>query len=345
MRALRSCALLCVLIVQAAVCGAAPAVLVDQKSCLRRYYRFGSDQISPSLIASQGRKVLGDAILDRLKKETEKSLPVCGNDNFAVFRASPWVLREARKVGTIEALAKFKPSEAAGADWQSCLFRRMFFDPFTAPPPPADWADANFNDGSWVIDRGPFQAGMLNDLPPEATRGNMAKVHVEALQFLGAGIQSSCYRARFTVADPAKSGDLTFQAVYRGGMRVLVNGQEVARGHLPKGDLPPEAPGEDYTEEAYSAPNLRDRAIGPVTVPTRMLRSGVNVLAIEVRSSLLHPTVLKTPLDRSWNALHDREGLWRHGFLDTFRLVCPAGAGSTCPSCWPRSSAAGTTRP
>ena len=36
--------------------------------------------------------------------------------------------------------------------------------------------------------------------------------------------------------------------------------------------------------------------------------------------------VLKTELSKSWNSLHDHEGLWRHCFLGKFSLTCASGA-------------------
>jgi len=295
------------------------AAVLDETCGLRRYYRFGTDLVSPALMKAEGRKVLGDALYDRLKRAAEKSLAVSEKDNFAVFHPSPLLLSLARKVGTIEAL-KYKGGATAQLDWQDLAFRRMFFDPYTAPPPQKEWAQPEFDDSSWVLGFGPFQIDLPNDLPPEATNGNMSKVHVDVLQFIGNGLQACYYRARFVVDDPAKAGELTFQAVYRGGIRVLVNGQEVARGHLPAGDLAPDAPGQDYPAEAYSEASLRDRKLGPVAVPAKSLRPGVNLLAIEIRASLLHPLILKTPQSRSWNALHDRENLWRHGYLSQFQL-------------------------
>ncbi|KPK79160.1 MAG: hypothetical protein AMJ81_13695 [Phycisphaerae bacterium SM23_33] len=315
------------LIVAQPVLRAEQVIALDHSCPIRCYYRFATDQISPAALKAQGEQLLGKAQYERLRRATQKSAAISGNDAFAVFRPSPLVLHEARRVGTIAALRKEKQLGASAAgDWHGLVFRRMFFDPYTAPPPPADWAAPGFDDRDWMLGHGPFQLDMANDLPPQATKGNMRTVHVNVLQYIGSGIHAACYRARFVVADPTKAGDLTFTATYRGGLRVLVNGREVARGHLPKGDLSAEAPAQDYPLEAYANAALRDRTLGPVTIPAGMLRQGGNVLALEVRASLLHPTVLKKDPSRSWNALHDREGLWRHGFLGKFKLTSPDGS-------------------
>ena len=316
------------LLVVAQPVAAGGAVTVLDRTCpIRCYYRFAADMISPAALKAKGERLLGKTRYERLRRATRKSAAASARDAFAVFHPSALVLREARKVGTIAALRKEKQLASAGAgDWHGLVFRRMFFDPYTAPPAPAGWASPTFDDGDWVAGSSPFQADLPKDLPPVATTGNMRTVHVNVLQYIGTGLHAACYRARFVVADPAKAGALTFTATYRGGLRVLVNGREVARGHLPKGALAPDVPGEAYPLSAYGKAAGRDRTLAPVTIPPALLRRGVNVLALEVRASLLHPTVLKRNLSRSWNALHDRESLWRHGYLGRFQLTSPDGS-------------------
>jgi hypothetical protein len=151
---------------------------------------------------------------------------------------------------------------------------------------------------------------------------------IEALQFIGTGIHAACYRARFVVSDPAQVGDLTLRLVYRGGVQALVNGKEVGRGHLSAGALAADTPGADYPVEAYQEGAQRDRILGPLRVPANLPVKGTNVLAIEIRASLLPPIVLKRELSRSWNALHDRESNWRHGFLARLELQASASVAS-----------------
>ena len=159
--------ILSALVILPQVCaGAEPATVLDETCCLRRYYRFGDDLVSPAAMKAEGQKILGDVLYDRIRKDTEKSIAVAGNDTFAVFRPSLLSLKEARRIGTTETLKNAKP--AAGTnDWREVVFRRMFFDPYTAPPPPDAWAAPAFDDASWVSGLGPFQSNMPNDLPPE----------------------------------------------------------------------------------------------------------------------------------------------------------------------------------
>jgi hypothetical protein len=320
-----------VLLLGVAAAAAEPPVVLDETCSLRCYYRFATDLVSPALMKAEGEAILGKTGFDRIQRETQRSMGLAERDGFGVFRPSAVMLREARKVGTIEALKKTRPDPQA--DWRDLVFVRMFFDPYTAPPLPADWASATFDDSSWVVGR-PFQTDMPNDLPPDRTTGNMSKVHIDALQFIGTGIHAACYRARFVVSDPsaalragpAAAGDMTLRLVYRGGVRAMVNGKEVGRGHLPTGALAPDTPGTDYPAEAYQEGAERDRRLGPLQVPAALLVKGTNVLAIEVRASNLNPIVLKRQQSRSWNALHDREGNWRHGFLARFELRAGASA-------------------
>jgi len=45
------------------------------------------------------------------------------------------------------------------------------------------------------------------------------------------------YRTSFVVNDLEQAKELSLSLRYRGGVRVLVNGQEIARGHLPAGAM------------------------------------------------------------------------------------------------------------
>ncbi|MFB3892769.1 MAG: glycoside hydrolase domain-containing protein [Phycisphaerae bacterium] len=294
-------------------------VILDETAAFRHYYRFATDLVSPEAMRAEGDKVVDATLIGRLKKELGTRTPGFTYDGFWVMRPSPSCLRLARKVGSAKALGDAN-TDPAGADWRDYVFVRMFHDPYTAPPPPDGWAAADFDDSAWPLDRGTFQVDMPNDLPPGATEGNMSKIHIGVLQYLGTGLMACYYRATFAIDDVSKAGEITLKMVYRGGVRVMVNGQEVARGHLPNGDLAADTPGDDYPEAAWNDASLRDRTIGPVKIAPSVLRKGANVLAIENRASLLHPAILKKQQSRSWNALHDRECLWRHAHVSRLEL-------------------------
>ena len=91
---------------------------------------------------------------------------------------------------------------------------------------------------------------------------------------------------------------------YWGGVKVYVNGKEVARQHLPKDAANLDAVADDYPVEAFTTPDgkplkiddeknqdrlaLRDRTLRDIKIPVSALRKGVNVVAIEVHAAPIH---------------------------------------------------------
>jgi hypothetical protein len=210
-----------------------------------------------------------------------------------------------------------------------------------SPPPPRGWMRPEFDGSSWPRRRLPL---LMQKAPRQA-----------------APVKLACFRARFVVEDPARLKALALRLAYRGGVVVYVNGVEVARGHLPDGEIGPDMPGETYPLEAHVLPpakigkltredhkpfgevvgpfpgptvhvhNLanrgdipkervpdvhcrhsgtgwigyylitreewntlkarRDRVLGPVRIPARLLKKGTNVLGIEIHRSDYHPAM------------------------------------------------------
>jgi len=137
-------------------------------------------------------------------------------------------------------------------------------------PAPADWTKPEFDDSTWL-------------------RGG-------ALAFARTPYAARLYRrARFEVTDPAKVQDLRLSLGYYGGVIVYVNGQELARGNVAK-DGPVEL-AEPYPTDVFVGPGGkvlggggaagepvkgRQRDLTDVPIPRKLLRKGVNVLAVEV---------------------------------------------------------------
>ncbi|MBM4034077.1 MAG: hypothetical protein FJ291_20175 [Planctomycetes bacterium] len=271
--------------------GADRSLVLSEGGWWRQCARFAADHVSPEALKREGQQLLGPAVLARAKKQTEDRLRQAGMD----------------------------PSKT---DWRDHVLVRMFFEhtlPDAAPPLPEGWMKPEFDDASWVFERGPFhEPSASGRLVPRGlgwTRDDLPEV-----QFSCLGMASCCYRARFVVDGPAKA-DLTLRLTYRGGARVFVNGAEAARGHL--SDAGPE----DYPRAAYEGqPELRDRSLGPVRLPPGLLRKGANVLAIEVRASRLHPVVLGMKLAvRNHKVRQGMVGLWRHCGLLKLELRSPLG--------------------
>jgi len=103
-------------------------------------------------------------------------------------------------------------------------------------PPPSDWARAEFDDSAWLRHKKPFLTG--------------------GASHLGLAVELACFRTCLMVDDPERAQGLRLELTYRGGVAVYVNGQELARGHLPEGELKPDTPGEDYPLEAYTLPPM-----------------------------------------------------------------------------------------
>jgi hypothetical protein len=240
----------------------------DEGGYWRRYYQFGPSRFSPAVLKSEGLKVLGAQEMNKLKQKTEKWLTQQGLDPAKV----DW-----RDHAVLDATSGYRS-----------------FCPTPTPLPPEAWTAADFDDGSWVRQRGPFQGTRL----AQPTTLNLGQ-YDEAVDLR---LQAAYYRGRFLVDDPAKAGSLTLRLVYCGGARVLVNGKELARGHLPPGNLPADASGETYPAQAYGqgGEGLRERVLGPVEIRPEMLRAGVNVLAVEIRASWVHPLVQKNPIQPNW---------------------------------------------
>jgi hypothetical protein len=151
------------------------------------------------------------------------------------------------------------------------------------PLAPEGWTARGFADDSWL-------------------RGN-------ALTGPHTPYASNLYlRAKFEVTDPAQVKDLKLSVAYYGGAIVYVNGQEIARGNLPKDAKDATAVAESYPSSVfvleggeivqdfwgYKGPKEaltdRQRKLTDVAVPASALHKGVNLLAIEV---------IRAPYDKS----------------------------------------------
>ncbi|HUV39828.1 MAG TPA: glycoside hydrolase domain-containing protein [Planctomycetota bacterium] len=158
------------------------------------------------------------------------------------------------------------------------LFNRTWLERETAPA--ADgWMTPGFDDSGWL--RGP--AGIAAESPY---------------------LSRLCMRGEFLVTDPGKVRDLALTVGCHGGVIVYVNGREIVRRHLPaKIDDREKVLADGYPAEVFvdenggnlGAPSgrppsaesvrraaLRTRVIPNVSIPTGLLRKGVNVVAIEV---------------------------------------------------------------
>ena len=301
-----------------------PAVLLDESAYWRSYLQGGPMRIPAEAMKRDGEMVLGKGGLERFKRQAVKDLTDQGR------KADDWMKE---------------------VYYPSGYLNLQLMNKAATTPPPADWAAADFDDADWSCYRKPFK--MAKDFYLDGFVDHF--YHVKAAYF----------RSRFELPDPSAAGELRLHLTYRGGVRALLNGREIGRGHLPKGPLAPDALAEPYPPEAYWAlkgehpgqtggrlqawqvagvnilcpdmnvfarrpdeyelqeaskevpgPYRRVRALGyggrcwitragwdrirrlrnrtlDVPVPRGLLRKGRNVLAVEVRSSPLHPVALR----------------------------------------------------
>ena len=169
---------------------------------------------------------------------------------------------------------------------------------FASDPPPREWREVGFDDSGWL--RVPGATPLL----PAYSYGDFRQQHHFAL---------FCLRGKFEVTDPARAGELTLSASYRGGVVAWLNGKEIGRQHMPKGEVRFDTPALDYPPEAYVEPKGRllapswrswraygkkgkrtpeqeeclrrirsqTRQLSELKIPPSALRKGTNVLALE----------------------------------------------------------------
>ena len=176
------------------------------------------------------------------------------------------------------------------------------------PFPPKNWADPDFDDSSWCRMPGPLVASGQSDTDR-----------------LSPYMALDCRRGKFGVTAPARVKRMTLSLEFRGGVIVYLNGQEVCRAYLPKC----KRIGFDEPAEDYKAKDPLTRRLTDVSVPARLLRKGVNVLAVEVHRAPNAAAEFKFRLD--WASTFQlKEG--KCG-LTKFRLEAPSTyAGALVPN-------------
>ena len=158
--------------------------------------------------------------------------------------------------------------------------------------PAAGWTALDFDDSRWA--RQHFFSKYVNgEIDPRAGGGGQ----IPQLRQLS-------LRGKFTVTDPAKVSTLRLTVAFRGGAAVYLNGKELARAHLPGGQIAPGSPAQPYPKDVYLKPDgkpwqwysdrnkiraasyaRRVRSIDKLAVPSKLLRKGTNVLAVEIHAA------------------------------------------------------------
>ncbi len=227
--------------------------------------------------------------------------------------AGVWRIYHTMKMPVIEEGGRPAPIRLTGNEgeaWQGILSAD------TAPAPDG-WAEVEFDDSVWL-------------------RGT-------AIRACRSPFSARIYlRGKFTVTEPSLVQDLTLHADYHGGIIVRLNGEEVARRHVPPAGPGADGLAESYGEEAYISETgelldlrgnlpqlteglseetlrryrLRERSLA-AKLPATALRRGLNVLGIEVIRSPYHEVLNRhkavheykskdETVDLSWNTCEIR---------------------------------------
>jgi hypothetical protein len=204
------------------------------------------------------------------------------------------------------------------------------FAEFQSPLPPAGWMKPEFNAAGWDRVRAPVEVG-----PGGSTGGKHVARHTATANSL------ILLRSQFVVRDPSQVRDLALTLQYVGGVAVYLNGQELTRAHLPAGELKPETLAEGYPDDLYCEPGglfLQDivkgqagferrfRRLERVPVPEKLLRPGVNTLALEIHRAPVNEAAIearRTVLPGGMNVI---PGIWAYAGLRALSLAAAAGS-------------------
>lgn len=204
---------------------------------------------------------------------------------------------------------------------------------FQSDLPSAGWIQPDFDDSAWDRQSAPVE------LPPDGATG-----HSHAARHSATVSSIICMRAKVGVTDPSKATDLKLSLEYVGGVVVYVNGQEVARGHIPAGEVKPDTLAEKYPDDLYRLPDgsfLQVLANGKmndeagferryrkldVDIPAKLLRKGSNVLALEIHRAPVNEGAV-TAKRVAVGGMYRVPGIWAYAGLQDLRLTSASGQG------------------
>ncbi|MCX7590301.1 MAG: hypothetical protein N2255_01600, partial [Kiritimatiellae bacterium] len=202
---------------------------------------------------------------------------------------------------------------------------------YESPPPPPNWKEPEFDDTGWDRTHAPVEIA-----PGGATGHSPAACHTATPNSL------VCLRAKFVVGDPVRAGNLVLSLEYVGGAIVYLNGREVARGHMPAGQVGPDTLAEKYPDDLYCEPDgmyladpkknpsgfeRRYRRLSDVRIPANLLRKGLNVLAVEIhRAPINEAAVLAKRVAWPGDGMYTVPGMWAYVGLKSLTLAASHGA-------------------
>lgn len=173
--------------------------------------------------------------------------------------------------------------------------------------PVAGWNKPEFDDSGWTRMTGPF----FNPNQGHAYCREVDGAGYTLFDCTSVDLALICLRGNFTVKNPAVVHTVQLDLAYRGGVVVHLNGKEVARKNLPAGEIDAATLADDYPPEVYvkeggkiiswgfgdpqkNADRLakRIRRSGSIVIPASALRTGNNVLTVELHRAPYHEVSL-----------------------------------------------------
>ncbi|MDD4891488.1 MAG: hypothetical protein PHU85_16335 [Phycisphaerae bacterium] len=197
---------------------------------------------------------------------------------------------------------------------------------------PADWMKPEFDDGSWVRLRGPFLSNSIDE--------NWKTILV---------------RGEFEVIDQGQAGELFLSLAFRGGAVVYLNGMELTRVSMPKGEVTPHTPAEPYGLDSFitkdgfvmfrndkspenkAGMDARIRSLNSFRIPRDKMKKGVNVLAVSIHRAPTAAQYYMRHCKGTW-ALHD-DCRWACIGLAGIRLLPSRAPPSARTSRWSKGGA------
>ncbi len=199
---------------------------------------------------------------------------------------------------------------------------------FAWPQVAADWYRPGFDEAGWVSRSAPVQMGDRSDLPEEISK--------PALTTDTSGVRAAYFRTEFHLQAPA---ECRISAVYRGGLRVFINGSEVLRRHLPDGPLDAQSRATGYGEavrDRWDNGAWMDRKLNNYVIPAQALRPGSNLLAVEVRAPFIHRSAVQIERRAARQAVNEKEDKFNvaraHASLRRFSLIGPGSPALARPA-------------
>ncbi|KKM62286.1 hypothetical protein LCGC14_1523200, partial [marine sediment metagenome] len=196
-------------------------IILNEDCYWRTANLYGNEKVSPELVKRGPSKWVSQDLLEKTKRGILKNARHrLSKHQYKNFEPEKW-----HDHVYIETTSKSQYSHNHGLTHEK-------------RPSPGNWMQPDFDDLDWPRNRNPHLMGT----PP------LISGYYTGVSQLDVG--RACFRAFFEVTDPDK-GALTLSLAYRGGVRVFLNGTEIARGHLPKGRLDLKTTAEGYPPEAY----------------------------------------------------------------------------------------------